>query len=169
MALCRIWTQLNCQDSKTTYQHWTQKLYPCSLETHLNRKQLPWLKSVQNDSSFYTISKSLKCAFYKTSVTALPQKGSTVTDCEGQSSLRQRHPVPYSTTPTSNQLGHRSHCWWGNAINSSAGSCQQHDVPSIAAEQWHQLNMTTETKAGHFLLNHTDQLLHHGFSLGIST
>lgn len=97
--------------------------------------------------------------FTKNSVMALLPTGSTVTDCKGQSSLRWCH-----ATPTPDGLEHGSHCWWGTAINSSTGNCQQHDVPSVAAGQWHQLNMTTERKAGCFLLNHRDQLQPHACS-----
>lgn len=101
----------------------------------------------------HDLRKSKMGLLQKESVMMVPQQGSTVTDCKGQSSLGQRHPAPDSPASTSNHWS--SDSWWGKAINSSTGNHQQHDVPNIATGQWHQLNVTSETKAGHFLVNHT--------------
>lgn len=169
MALNRVWTQLNCQDIKTTYHHWIQKLYPRSLEVFKKKTTVTWTETW---AEWFQLLRDLKrpktCLLQKTQLPHCHQRAAQSQTARGKAHsgdaiqfliVQHPHPISWSTAV----------CWWGKAFNSSTGNCQQHDVPNIAAGQWHQLNMTAETKAGHFPLNHTDQLQHHAFSWWLST
>lgn len=106
--------------------------------------------------SFYMISKSPKWAFdKKNQLWWCHSRAAQSLTGRVRAHFGQFHPAPDSPTSTSSLLEQ----WFLMRKSHQQPNRQQNDVPNIATGQWHQLNMTSETKPGHFLLNHTAQLV----------
>lgn len=114
------------------------------------KTQLPALKCGQDDCSYYMISRSPKRAFYNGATAGQHNhwlEGSKLTWAMPSGSWQSNIHMQSARAVTPDEEN----------PSTAQQAVASNDVPNIATGQWHQLNTTSETKAGCFLLNHTAQ------------